>query len=612
MFAFITAVLGVMSGAYNVPSWPHTYNMSLSTIIMPCDNRGFMTDATIRRFGVASIDWTNTKDEWKNTAPMSCEENLVAQAVLMKNETPDSRVWVYRNTVLAMPWFTSVRRILQDPAYRPWFLKFKNGTDGRGPAAHDDDGTYVNRVCDDTYDPPKCSDLFHAFPYADGDDRGVYDCDAHHTCDCGVGLPCGMYLFDHRSTAIIHNRTLAQWFVEQLLVTPTGLLHDAIDGFFIDDTWSHRGAGDLDGSEVKDVGLTASDLADLQAAWTRNMDAAKTAILAHAGFTWQMLINNGTCAGAAVAQGPTCATTLREACDAGSRYQHGALFYGLQGGCSRQHTVAPSAASFRQDLASFLLMRGPFAWAGFAWESCGKAYVRPAELDTDYGVPLGVCAETAPGSGVFTRAWSRANVTVDCNAWTGTVAGGIRPPPTPAPPAVPPAASLSLRSLARVYGGGKGGTDTAPCAAREYGECTAFTTDGYAVLRREATVWSSPSVAAADRRPPLNNTLKRIDGVFDAATTDNSLSDGEAAFTPPGFENASSYGETFFLYTQPGAARAPGASAAGTLVPVEVWFDAARQDHWVLASNGSRAAARAAGYSRVGTLGYALPPQNKP
>ena len=51
----VVASLAV-AGEYNVPSWPPTYNMSLSTIIMPCDNRGFMTDATIRRFGVASIE----------------------------------------------------------------------------------------------------------------------------------------------------------------------------------------------------------------------------------------------------------------------------------------------------------------------------------------------------------------------------------------------------------------------------------------------------------------------------------------------------------------------------------------------------------------------------
>ena len=249
-------------------------------------------------------------------------------------------------------------------------------------------------MCDDTFSPPKCSDLFHAFPYADGDDRGVYDCDLHHTCDCGEGLPCGMYLFDHRSTAVVHNRTLAQWFVEQLLVTPTGLLHEAIDGFFIDDTWSAR--------EVADIGLSPADLADLKKAWTRNTDYAKTAILANRGFTWQMLMNNGTCAGAPVTKA-TCAAKLREACSASSAYayQHGALFHGLQPRArTGAHAVTPDAESFSQNLASFLLMRGPYAyaWAGYSWGGCGKNYTRPAGLDTDYGVPRGVCAETAPGS----------------------------------------------------------------------------------------------------------------------------------------------------------------------------------------------------------------------
>ena len=42
------------------------------------------------------------------------------------------KVWVYRNTVLAMPWFSSVRQIMDDPLYDVWFLHFKNGTDGKG------------------------------------------------------------------------------------------------------------------------------------------------------------------------------------------------------------------------------------------------------------------------------------------------------------------------------------------------------------------------------------------------------------------------------------------------------------------------------------------------
>jgi hypothetical protein len=592
-----------LAGDYPVPAWPATYNMSLSTIIMPCNNRGFITDNTIRRFGVVDLDWTNTKDEWKNTVPMTCEENLVSQAVLMKNETPDSRVWVYRNTVLAMPWFASVRKIMEDPTYRPWFLKFKAAADGKPPAAHDNDGTYKNRVCDDSYSPPKCSDLFHSFPYSDGDDRGVYDCDAHHTCDCGDGLPCGMYLFDHRSTAVINNQTIAQWFVDKLIVSETGLLHPAVDGFFIDDTWSQNGAGDLDGSEIHDIGLSATDLGDLRTSWVTNMDTVKAAILANKGFIWQQMINNGTCAGPYNSKA-TCAAKLRAACRPNPIYQHGALFYGLG-------SPADPTPELQQHVASFLLMRGPYAWLGYSWKGCGIPYARPVELDTDYGVPLGLCTETSTGSGVFSRTWSRAVVTVDCNTWTGTIAGGIKPPPTPAPPPQP-ALPLSLRSVVRVYGPGKGGTDTAPCAARSRGDCTVFTQDGYTVLRREGTVWSTPNIAAADREPPFNNTLKRVDGFFGGATTDNSASDGAAPFTPTGFANASNYGETFYVWEQPGMARAPGASAPGTLLAVEVWYSAAQQDHWVLASADSRAAAKAGGYVLVGVLGYALPPQTQP
>ena len=73
----------------------------------------------------------------------------------------------------------------------------------------------------------------------------------------------------------------------------------------------------------------------------------------------------------------------------------------------------------KEHLASFLLMRGPYAWIGYAWVGCSKAYVRPKALDTDYGVPVGECEETS--SGVFEREWSKATVKMDCNSWEGTI-----------------------------------------------------------------------------------------------------------------------------------------------------------------------------------------------
>ena len=85
---------------------------------------------------------------------------------------------------------------------------------------------------------------------------------------------------------------------------------------------------------------------------------------------------------------------------------------------------APSA-DFEQDLANFLLTRGPYAWLGWGWKGCSQQYYFPPEFNLDYGEPGpgrgGLCKETADASQVFTREYSKATVTMDCRAWKGTV-----------------------------------------------------------------------------------------------------------------------------------------------------------------------------------------------
>jgi len=82
-----------------------------------------------------------------------------------------------------------------------------------------------------------------------------------------------------------------------------------------------------------------------------------------------------------------------------------------------------SLPAFDQDLATFLLARGPYAWLGYGWLGCGNAaggcssgmYQRPTELDLDYGEPTEQCRETGVGTGVFQREWTKASVEMDCN-----------------------------------------------------------------------------------------------------------------------------------------------------------------------------------------------------
>lgn len=87
------------------------------------------------------------------------------------------------------------------------------------------------------------------------------------------------------------------------------------------------------------------------------------------------------------------------------------------------HTMGKNASlpNFNQDLATFMLLRGAYAWLGFGWSGCGFVTSFPDALKLDYGEPTGFCAETAPGSNVFMRDWSKATVEMDCNTYKGQV-----------------------------------------------------------------------------------------------------------------------------------------------------------------------------------------------
>lgn len=86
--------------------------------------------------------------------------------------------------------------------------------------------------------------------------------------------------------------------------------------------------------------------------------------------------------------------------------------------------------AFNEDLATFLMVRGPYAWLGYGWVGCssgseppggsGHCYEFPEALNLDYGVPVNNCSEWN-GSGVFSRNYTNSFVTFDCNTWKGNV-----------------------------------------------------------------------------------------------------------------------------------------------------------------------------------------------
>ena len=155
----------------------------------------------------------------------------------------------------------------------------------------------------------------------------------------------------------------------------------AVSGFFWDDFWSLSGnMGDNTPHAIEDMGLTPADLAQLTASYEANMAALRARTLAAGKFSWQMLWSGGdgnsvgsTCPSPLV-RSATCAADLRALCSAASPQQvNRTLLYAFApGGCS---SVNPgSLPDFENDLASFLLIRGAFAYLGTAWVGCSRTF----------------------------------------------------------------------------------------------------------------------------------------------------------------------------------------------------------------------------------------------
>lgn len=277
--------------------------------------------------------------------------------------------------------------------------------------------------CDDNYSPPLCSDFYHSQEQSPGYPTGDGNC-AAPGCDCG-STPCGLYVFNHSSDAVVKGQTFQQWFVHSYMLNSVGS-SPLVSGFFWDDVWNPQcNIHDQVKDTCKDMGLTQADLNQLTDDYLENMSALRNATLAMGKFAWQMLWTGGatdnvggTCPEPLVKQA-SCASDLRSLCNASSGAQTRAMMYAFgPGGCNSTSIALPD---FDQDLANFLLTRGPYSYLGHGWMGCSHDYIFPDALNKDYGVPSGLCEETSPGSGVFTRDYSHATVTMDCSSWTGTI-----------------------------------------------------------------------------------------------------------------------------------------------------------------------------------------------
>jgi hypothetical protein len=278
------------------------------------------------------FDWSNAKSVWAKAKPMNCEEKLVEQVKKTTGVSPGTKVWVYRNGIKALPWYTLVRKKVTDPTYAPWFLSFSDKVIANHSAAH-------VPVCDTNFNPPKCSNLYHDHTQTPGYPEGDGICGAPG-CDVG-SVPVGEYLFDPRAANLsINGQTFIQWYIDEYLFGPTGAGNQNISGFYFDDVWSNCGQqkricpSEMDHHAVDDMGLNTQELGDILEAFNWVMDTAYATIVQRGKFTWNQFWN-GTpqptccidCPDPMVHQG-TCAKDVRALCDASSYAQKYAMLYG--------------------------------------------------------------------------------------------------------------------------------------------------------------------------------------------------------------------------------------------------------------------------------------------
>lgn len=196
---------------------------------------------------------------------MNAEELLFEQVQLTAAATPGSTSWIYRNVVYAYPWYTDVRLLLEDPKYAPWFMLF-NGT-----------GPWYSKKCDSAL-PDLCSDFYHSQEQSPGFPTGDGNC-AAPGCDCG-SVPCGFYVFNHSSTAVINGQTFKDWFINSYVFNSVGS-SPLVSGFFLDDVWNPQcDIHDQVPDTCQDMGLTQADLNQLTNDFQTNMAALRDRTLA--------------------------------------------------------------------------------------------------------------------------------------------------------------------------------------------------------------------------------------------------------------------------------------------------------------------------------------------
>jgi hypothetical protein len=285
----------------------------------------------------------------------------------MADELTPKQVFVYRNMVKALNWFSSVRAVLDDPLYAGFFLRFAGSTDPLSPPV----APFHVPPCTTQANTTLCSGYYH-----DQEQTPEYVTPQNPSpsipciapCDCGT-LPCGEYLFDYRNGSQLTN-----WLLENYIMSATALGSKAVSGLFIDDFWCSlgmnstqecndpvAGPSEIDPNSQADMGLSNQSILEVTEGWLSAMELAQEAILSRGGYTWSLIPGQANAnAQPLLFNSTNCVSLLRNASHSFQQLQDAPVLVGLS-----YNSTLGGFPWLQQQLAAFLLIRGPYAYIGW-------------------------------------------------------------------------------------------------------------------------------------------------------------------------------------------------------------------------------------------------------
>ena len=186
---------------------------------------------------------------------------------------------------------------------------------------------------------------------------------------------------------MVHGQTFLEWFRDSYIFDYQGT-SPLVSGFYFDDYIPAAGGfPDSYPNMTEDMGLTPALQQQLHDSYVANMAVIYAEVLQRGMFSWQQLWNgqgspsdfNGCCTSPLVRKGAQCASQLRALCSANSPAQTRYYKYAFTpGGCSGD---PGNLTDPLQDIANFLLTRGPYALLGHGWLGCSRDYQVPEQIN---------------------------------------------------------------------------------------------------------------------------------------------------------------------------------------------------------------------------------------